>query len=113
MSKRLNEIVGNTAVKILRDVYIWEIDKNQICKKYRVETIEIDLMLEKVSKHLVYQSRAQSYNISASQIIFHKKDLLKWVWREFLIEQIDQGKTTDQISIEVNRPLGTINGYLM
>ena len=113
METSLNEIVGPKAVLLLRDIYVYNVCTPGNCEVRGLIQYEVDLIIEKVSRHLVYVSRLNNYNVSTARILFDEKELEKWVWQEFLQEQIDQDKTTGDISNELNIPLERVNSYLI
>src|ERR1051326_4200194 len=101
MSKRLEDIVGLTGVAILRDIYIQRVHDDELQLRYGVTRSEIRNVLDKVKRHLVYDARSQNYNIQTSKISFSEPQLVKWVWREYILQKIDEGYTTGELSLEL------------
>ena len=112
MIKPLKEIIGDTAVEVLRDKYIYQRAREGYPENHGLTQAEIKMMTNKVSKELVYARRQLTYTLTARKAMFDEKDLERLVWKEFLQEQMGQGKNTGQISIEIGRELGVVNSYV-
>ena len=110
--RKLNSIVSDSSVQILRDIYVHELPRPTISEKRRVPLEEIKRTVDKVSKAIVYHLRIVNGVESGRHVKFEEKELKAWVWKEFLQEEIEAGKTTGMIADEIGKPLGDINAFI-
>lgn len=112
MVVKLNDIIGDAAVDILRDIYIFYAIPEEIYLKHGLDHESVDSILERASRYLVYEKRLTQYQLSPMSIIFQEVWLEKWIWKEYILEQIQQGKTTGELAEELGRNLEFINAFL-
>jgi len=108
---KLSVLVGEKAVLILRDVYIHKIDKSILPDKYSVTPDEVSNIIAKIKRILIYELRELNYRVTPKCAIFKNETLVKWVWQDFLDEEIEGGKTTLQIANKLGLELGVVNSY--
>lgn len=112
MVKPLRDLLGFEAFLILQDLYVYHLPAESIPVKYGVTQAVIDNIFHKVSKAMVYEARLQNYNVSTKNMLFDENALISLVWHEFLHNEIETGKNTHQISIELDLPLEVVNKYI-
>lgn len=110
--RQLSSIVGPIAVSLLRDIYIYKLAKESLPLKHGVSESEMSAILEKISKEMVYEARQLNYRLTTQKVFFQEKDLERWVWREFIQEEMSKGKHTGRISAELGIDLGIVNSYV-
>lgn len=108
----IRDKLGRRAVEILRDVYVHNIPKAEILVIRNVPVEEYDFIFQKISHDLMYHVRLENHNVMHDLILFDEEVLRKVVWREFVIEKIDDGMTTGEIAKELKVPLAIVNSYI-
>jgi len=100
MIKTLPTILNEDEIQYLVQYFIFD-DKN----------CDVTDTLNKMTRHLSYQTRKYSHSVTAKTTKFDESDFEKAVWNYYIHKQIQEGRTTGQLAAELEKDLEFLNSF--
>lgn len=99
MTSPLNKSISDQEVQELIRHFIFNVDN------------DIDVIIEKLSRQRSYEIRKHSHSVSARNTTVRKIDFERTVWNHYIRQQLELGKTTGELSKELDKPLEFLNSF--
>lgn len=112
MTPWLKGIVGERGTLVLRDVYIFRLPMQDLLLKHDITEREVKLYVTRLARHLMYEERLIQFWLVRRRLKFNPDRLHRAVWKEYIADQIDDGRVTSEIAQELGQTLEYVNSFV-